>query len=126
MRHLMFDLALAVVVSIPTPAAAMPRTGRRITGVVQKTNWQAREVAIMRTDTSEPLSFVWIDRTIFVANRQLVNAAVLEPGNKVAVIYHQPFFGRPYVTKVTVNSSTAERPQSKQNPLRPVSERRPR
>lgn len=85
----------------------MPRTGRRIAGVVQNANWQTREVAIVRTDTSEPLSFVLIDRTIFVANGQLANAAILEPGAKVEVIYHRPVFGRPFVTRVTLLSAPA-------------------
>lgn len=107
MHRRLLALTLAVVASIPTPAAATPRTGRRIAGVVQKTNWQTREVAIVRTDTSEPLRFVLIDRTLFVANGQLANATILEPGAKVEVIYHRPIFGRPFVTRVALLSAPA-------------------
>ena len=106
MHRLLFALAFAVVVSIPTPAAAMPRTGRRITGIVQKTNWQGRESEILRTDARGPLIFVWIAPTAFVANRQWVNAAILKPGARVEVTYHHPLFGRPYVTRVTLLSAS--------------------
>lgn len=102
MHRLLFALALAILASIPTSATAMPRTGHRITGIVQKTNWQGRESEILRTDARGPLIFVWMDRTTFVANRQGVNAAILKPGAKVEVTYHHPLFGRPYVTRVTL------------------------
>ncbi len=108
--RLLFALALAVVVGIPTPAAARSPRGRTISGVVQKTNEQTREVEIVRIDTGASLSFVWIRRTIFVANMQVVDAGILEPGAKVELIYHQPFFGRPFVTKVTLLSASARAP----------------
>lgn len=104
-RFLLFSLSLAVIVSIPTPAAAMPRTGRRVSGIVQMTNVQKRETEILRTDTGRPLRFVWINRTLFVANAQVMTATILKPGAKVEVIYHQPLIGRSYVTKVTLLSA---------------------
>ena len=105
-----FALILAVVVGIPVPAAARAPRGRPISGIVQKTNARTREAEILRTDTGAPLRFVWISRTIFVANVQIVDAAILEPGAKVEVIYHQPFFGRPFVTKVTLLSASDRAP----------------
>lgn len=60
----------------------------------------------MRTDTGVALSFVWISRTLFVANMQVVDAAILEPGANVEVIYRQPFFGQPFVTKVILPSAS--------------------
>ncbi|MCX6952560.1 MAG: hypothetical protein NTV51_10410 [Verrucomicrobia bacterium] len=105
-HRFLFALALAAVVSIPTPAAARAPRGRLISGIVQKTNEPTREAEIVHTDTGAPLSFVWISRTIFVANVQVVDAGILEPGAKVEVIYHQPFFGRPFVTKVTLLSAS--------------------
>lgn len=102
----MFALALAVVVCIPSLATARTHTGSHITGIVQKTNVQVREAEILRTDTGVRLSFVWNNQTTFVANTQLVNAAILKRGAKVEVIYHQPFFGRPFVTRVTLLSAS--------------------
>ena len=80
--------------------------GHRISTIVQQTNGPAREAEILRTDTGEPISFVWINGTTFVANMQMANAAILTHGAKVEVIYHQPFFGRPFVTKVTLLAAT--------------------
>jgi len=101
-HRLLFALALAAILSVPTPAAARAPRGRPISGIVQKKNEVTREFEIERSDTGTPLSFVWISRTIFVADRQLVNAALLEPGARIEVICHRPFFDRPFVTKVTV------------------------
>ncbi len=109
-HRLFFALVLAVVVGIPTRTEARAPRGRPISGIVQKTNEPTRETEIVRTDTGIPLSFVWISRTVFVANMQVVDAGILEPGAKVEVIYHQPFFGRPFVTKVTLLSASARAP----------------
>ena len=103
-------LTLALVVSIPTPTAARSSRGRYITGIVQKTNAWGREAQIMRTDIGTRLGFIWIGRTIFVRNGRLVNAAFIEPGATVKIIYHQPFFGRPFVTKVTLLSALDRAP----------------
>ena len=105
-HRILFALVLAVIVSIPTPASARAPRGRPISGIVQKTNAATREAEIVRTDTGALLRFVWISRTIFVANMQVADAAILELGAKVEVIYHQPFFGQPYVTKVTLLSAS--------------------
>lgn len=110
-RHI-FALALAVVVGMPTLATARTPRGRPITGIVQETNGQTREVEMRRTDTGATLSFVWSNRTIFVANRQVVDAAILKQGARVEVIYHRPFFGRPFVTKITLLSASANVPQN--------------
>lgn len=99
-----FVLALAFVVGIPPLAIAMPQTGRRITGIVQESKEQSREAVILQTNKGTPLRFFWNNRTTFVANMQFVDAAILMPGAKVEVIYHHPFFGKPFVTKVTLLS----------------------
>ncbi len=104
-HRLLFALALAVVVGIPAPVAARAPRRRPIAGIVQKTNELTREVEIVRIDTGTPLSFIWISRTVFIAKTQVVDAAILDPAAKVEVICHQPFFGRPFVTKVTLLSA---------------------
>ena len=104
--RLLVALALAVVVSTPTPATARNPTGRRISGIVQKTNHQVREAEILLTDRVGTLSFVWNTRTEFVANMQLVNSTILKQGAKVEVRYHRPLFGRPFVSRVTLLSAS--------------------
>lgn len=108
-RHI-FALALAAVLGIPSLAMAKTPTGRHISGIVQRTDGQTREVELLRTDTDRLLSFVWSNRTKFVANRQFVSAAILQQGAKVEVIYHRPFFGRPFVTKVTLLTTSTTPP----------------
>ena len=102
--RLLFALALAVVVCAATPATAKTPRGRRISGIVQKTNWQAREAEILRTDRIGALSFVWNTRTTFVANMQLANSTILKQGARVKVSYHRPLFGRPFVSRVMLLS----------------------
>ena len=104
-RHI-FTLAIAVVVGIPTLAMDKNPTGRHISGIVQKTNGKSREVEFLRTDSGGPLGFVWNNRTKVVANIQFVSAAILQQGAKVEVIHPRPFFGRPFVTKVTLLTQT--------------------
>ena len=111
-----FGLAFVIVLGIPTPATARSPMGRHISGIVQMTNIQTREVVMLRTDTGVPLSFVWIGRTIFVVNRQLADAAILKKGAMVEVVYHQPFFGRPFVTKVTLLSASDPHTNMSQKP----------
>jgi hypothetical protein len=114
-RHI-FALTLAGFVGIPTLAMARTPMGRHVTGIVQKTNIQAREAEILRTDTGVTLSFVWNNRTKFVANMHFVSTAILQPGNKVEVIYHRPFFGRPFVTKVTLLTTSDGATQTRTSP----------
>lgn len=108
MRHPIIALALAV--SIPTLAVARTHMGRHITGIVQKSNVQTREVEILRADTGTTLSFVWNNRTTFVANMQVVDPTILKRGAKVEVIYHQPFFDQAFVSKVTLLPAPASVP----------------
>lgn len=110
MRRHIFVLALAFVVGIPSLATARTPRGRHISGIVQKTNVQMREAEILQTDTGVPLSFVWNNLATFVANMQVVDAAILKRGAKVEVIYHQPFFSRAYVSKVTLLAASVRVP----------------
>jgi hypothetical protein len=101
-RHLIFALALAIVVGIPTLAAPRTHRDRQIIGIVQTTNVQVRETDILQADTGVPLSSVWNNRTTFVANMQVTDTSILKSGVKVEVSYHQAFFVRPYVSKIAL------------------------
>ena len=110
MHHHIYALALAFVLDIPSLATARSHTGRHITGIVQNTNVQMRKAVILGTDTGVPLSFVWNNQTRFVANMQVVNAAILKRRAKIEGIYQKPLFGRPFVTKVTLLSASGRVP----------------
>jgi hypothetical protein len=54
---------------------------------------------------AKPLIFTWDKQTKFVVNQHFVDAGILSSGVRIEVVYHRPFFGSPYVTKVTLLSA---------------------
>lgn len=99
-RHSVF--VLAFVVSLMTSATALPLSGRYVTGIVKKVDPQARQAQVLPLETTESLGFTWNRRTVFSANKQAADAGVVKRGAKVRVIYHRPFFGPAYVSKVAL------------------------
>lgn len=95
-------LMLAFVVSLMTSATALPLSGRYVTGIVKKVDLQARQAQILPLEKAEPLGFTWNPRTVFSAKKQPADAGIVKRGAKVKVIYHQPFFGPAYVSRVTL------------------------
>ena len=101
-------LLLLAIVAATTPfAEALPNTGRRITGTIENVDAQAKEVTLRTEKSGSPISFIWIKRTIFSINATPADASILKKGRQVNAIYHSPFFGRPYVTRVTLRTATA-------------------
>ncbi len=85
-----------------TPAAASTPQGTRIVGTIQKVDAGAQDVELLEEDTRTPITFVWNRLTTFVTGRSMTDAAILKNGARVEVIRHRPFFGRPFVAKVTL------------------------
>lgn len=110
-RNYLASLLLVIMTGIVTPASAIPRTGRYITGVIQKVDVPNQEVALLREDSGGVVSFIWNKRTDFIASGKFTDAAILKKGARVEVIRHAPFFGKPFVTKVTLLPAT--NPQTK-------------
>lgn len=100
-------LLIAIQASLIPFAAALPTSGRRITGTIEKVDAQAKEVIMRREDKGPAVSFVWNKRTTFSANSQPADASILKMGRRVNTIYHSPFFGKPYVSRVMLPTTAA-------------------
>ena len=107
-RSRFIAFVLVLVVSLTTYATALPQSGRRIVGIVQKVEWKERHAEISRLETTLPLNFTWTRRTVFLANGRTVGPEILKRGNSVKLIYHEPFFGPPYVSRVTFLAGRAQ------------------
>lgn len=95
-------LSFTLLLNLVTPASAVSSHGRRITGTIQMVDAQSQEVAMLREDKGIVIKFVWNKRTTFVASSQIADASILKRGARIEVIRHEPFFGKPFVTKVTL------------------------
>lgn len=94
-------LALVVLLAT-TPAQAMPPLGRYATGAVREVDRSAQTLTIASSTDPQPRAFRWNERTRFIAGGDFTTAAAVPRGATVAYIYHTPFIGEPFVTKVTV------------------------
>jgi len=97
---------IAILLSVAPPSFALSIRGRHLIGIIQKVNTEAREAELLPLGKAKPLRFTWDRQTRFVANQHFVDAAILTSGARVEVVYYQPFFGNPYVTKVTLLSTS--------------------
>ena len=104
---------LALCASFAAPASARSPQPRQITGTVRKVDAPAREVEMLREDKGTPLHFVWNKHTTFIANAQFADAGILKKGTRVEVNCHTPFFGKPFVTKVTLLQTHNQTPKTK-------------
>jgi hypothetical protein len=95
---------VAILTSTAPPSCAFPPWGRHIIGIIQMVSRQAREAELLQAGQAKPLTFTWDKQTKFLVNQHFVDAGILSPGVRVEVVYHRPFFGAPYVTKVTLLS----------------------
>lgn len=106
-------LLLAIVAATTPFAEALPNTGRRISGTIENVDFQAKEVILRTEKSGSPISLVWIKRTRFSINATPADASILKKGRQVNAIYHSPFFGRPYVTRVTLQTAATPKNQTK-------------
>lgn len=101
-KPLLIALLLTFFVSLAPPASALTPRGHPITGTIQKVDAQTREVEMLREDKGMLIIFTWSNRTSFVASAQMTDATILKKGAHVVVSHHVPFFGKPFVTRVTL------------------------
>lgn len=98
-------LAASIVGSFD--ALALPQLGRDAAGVVERLDETAKTFQLRRANDPTPLTLIWNSRTRFIEGAQFVAAAKLHEGTKVRVIYHSPFFGERFVTKVILGGAAA-------------------
>jgi len=95
---------VAILVSGAPPSFALLTMGRHLVGTIQSVNAQAREAKLLQMGKEQSLRFTWDKQTRFIADQHFVDAAMLTIGARVEVVCIRPFFGSPYVTKVTLLS----------------------
>lgn len=95
-------LLFAFLASFATPASARTHPGTHLTGTILKVDAGMQEVEMQGEDNGTLIKFTWSSRTAFFANGQAADAAIVKKGARVDVIYHMPFFGKPWVAKIVV------------------------
>lgn len=95
-------LLLACMASSAMPVAALPLRGQHIIGTIQKVDTTTHQVEMLREDNGTLIKFVWNKRTTFVTDIQMADAAFLKRGAHVEVAFHEPVFGKPFVTKIAL------------------------
>lgn len=104
---------LAILATTTPLAVALPKLGRSITGTIENVNVQAKEVIMRQVDRGTVVSFVWNTRTTFSVSNRPADASILKKGQRVDAIYHTPFFGKPYVSRVRLLSTAGSEKQTK-------------
>ena len=98
---------LAILAATTPFTAALPSTGRRVTGTVEYVDAQNKEVTLRPENKGSAISFIWNKRTTFSTDTRTADASILKKGRRVKTIYHSPFFGKPYVSRVILPSPAA-------------------
>ena len=95
-------IASAILITAAQVEALPPR-GRHVEGVL--TNVDTKDKwASLTTDKGKMLSFHWSERTRFIKEVPPRNGA------RASAVYHQPFFGEPFVTKMSVTPQPGKSP----------------
>ena len=104
---LFITLFLAAFTAGSSEALALPRLGRDAAGIVERLDRNAKTFQLRRAKDARPMTLTWNSRTRFIEGAQFVDAAILREGAPVRVIYHSPFFGERFVTKVVLGGAAA-------------------
>ena len=108
--QLLVSVVLVLLSSAPSSHARAPR-GRQRTGNIQQVDAPTRHVVLLAADDGKRITFTWINRTMFVANNRVADAAILTRGVQVQITLHRPIFGEPFVTRVILlNLPRADNP----------------
>lgn len=94
-------LIITLILLPATPGEARSPQGRHVIGMVQSVDTKGCRAVVISGDSDKAVAFVWNRHTVFASGAELVPAAQLKAGSRVEVILHNPFFGEPFVTKIT-------------------------
>ena len=108
-------VTVLIAASIASGSEALARLpqGRDATGVLEHLDVNAQTFQLRRSKDAPPMALSWNSLTRFIEGAQFVDAAKLCEGVPVSVIYHTPFFGSPFVTKVVLDAPPATRRNAK-------------
>lgn len=100
-RILPFALVVAGLLC-PTTTEAMSPLSRERDAVVTSIDRNNTILTVQIKEESRPRSFEWNDDTWFVQHGRFTGSTALKPGAAVRIRYRAPFFGKPFVSKVTL------------------------
>ena len=85
-------------------AAAMPPTGQRRTGTIERVDLETQHLTFRADREDESKAYVWNKRTRFVREIRFIEASALSKGARADVTVHSPFFGEPFVSRVILHA----------------------
>lgn len=83
-----------------------------ITGTIRSVDASSRTI-VFTQDDGTVRTLVWIRWALFVQTGQETSPALLRPGMRVALRYHNPLFGSDYFSRVTLLPSNSSRANSR-------------
>ena len=81
-------------------AWALPPLTRRVPGIIQSIDHEARTLTVMPDKGKGPVLLIWKNDTLFLYNGQFTNAAALKEGTSAVAYYRAPLFGKAFATKL--------------------------
>lgn len=84
---------------------ARPPRAREACGLLQNIDLDSRSLTLKADKEGRPLEVVWTGDTRFLKDWKFDAPTALKPGMRACVYYRSPFFGKPFVTKVTWTSN---------------------
>ena len=84
------------------PAEAKSPSSREADGLVQSDDRKSAMATVRIEGEARLRSFEWNRRTRFVPHGKFTGPEVLTAGDAVRIRYRVPFFGKPFLSKVTV------------------------
>lgn len=96
-----FALLVSGAAMIPQSVAARARES---CGVIRAIDLQARTLTIHSAKRESSATFAEKDDTRFIKNRKFTNHNALKSALRAYVYYRSPLFGKPFVTKVNLDS----------------------
>lgn len=97
----------------------MPRLSRESDGLVQSVDRNSETFVIKIDDNSRLRSFEWNKKTQFFLDATLSNSRILRAGVSIRIRYRVPFFGKPFVTKVTMHRPVKKNSSLERSSRRP-------
>ncbi len=94
-----FVFFVTLVCMVPC-ASAGRMTSTKYAGVVESIDYQTKTVVFQRGSDGKDFQLSWYWDTTFVADGKHVKADALKAGTSVKVEYHEPLFGRRYISRI--------------------------
>lgn len=100
-------LVLSIMALTTFDSSARPPRPRHKCGVIENINHENQTLKLKLVDEEKTLEFVLKKRTVVIRNSTFDTVTSLKKGMHVCVYYRSPFFGKPFLTRIIWNDSTA-------------------